>query len=203
MCCSAAAASACSISGSTSRLSGGGWARTTAEWRRRPQCILAISAASAGLSTRAGTGGPPSRGVEERQLVSSVAEDGYAERLEDFHRRRDVEERLRPRADDERLGPGELAQVAGDVEPLAAVDAADPARAHEADASCAAGGERATDGRRPDGALNGARRQVAWAGLARVGRESCQLGFREPDADGAAQHSDGGRDRARVPDTLL
>ena len=57
------------------------------------------------------------RGIEERQLVRPVAEHGNAQRLEELHRRRDVQERLRTGADDERLGAGELAKVAGDVEP--------------------------------------------------------------------------------------
>ena len=55
----------------------------------------------------------------------------------------------------------ELAEVGGDVRRVreAAVDAAEAARAHEADPDRAAGGERAADRRRADGALRRSRRR--------------------------------------------
>ena len=51
---------------------------------------------------------------------------------------------------------------------VAAVHAADSAGAEEADSGCAAGGERAADGRRADCALDDRGREVPRADLARV-----------------------------------
>ena len=146
---------------------------------------------------------PSVRGVEERQLVRPVAEDGNAERLQELHGRRDVEERLRPRADDERLGAGELAEVARDVDSVAAVHAADSAGAQEADAGRPAGRECSADRRRADGALDDAGGQVTWSDLPRLGGEPLELLRRQPDADGAVQHPDGCREGARLADSLL
>src|SRR4030095_10355848 len=104
-----------------------------------------------------------------------ITQHGYAKRLEELHRRGHVEERLRPGADDEGLGAGELAEVARDVQALAAVDAADSAGAHEADARRAAGRERPAHGRRADRALHHTGGQVAGADLARVRGEPLEL----------------------------
>ena len=80
------------------------------------------------------------------------------------------------------------------------MDAADSAGAQEADPGCAAGGERAADGRRADGALDDRSREVARADLARVCREPLELGVREADAERAVEHADRRRQGARVAD---
>src|SRR6266498_2307429 len=72
-------------------------------------------------------------GVEERQLVRPEAERRNAERFQKLRCRWDVEQRLHPRTDHERLRACELAEVGRDVEPLPAMNTADPTRGHEAD----------------------------------------------------------------------
>src|SRR5688500_10460263 len=70
--------------------------------------------------------------VEERQLVRPPAEHGNAQRLEKLGRGGNVEERLDSRADDQRLGTGELTEVGGDVGKAreAAVHSSEPAGPH-------------------------------------------------------------------------
>ena len=53
----------------------------------------------------------------------------------------------------------------------------------------------AADGRRADRALHGADSEVAGAELARLGRESLEVGSLEADPDLPVEHADRGRDR--------
>ena len=131
------------------------------------------------------------RGVEAGQRVGAIAEHGDAERLEQLRSGGHVEQRLRARAHDEGLGPAELAEIGGDVEPLAAVDTADAPGGQEADPGRAADGQRASDRRRADRRLGHAGGQVPRAHLARVDREALELGFPEPDAHLAVEDADG------------
>src|SRR5439155_22664465 len=127
------------------------------------------------------------------RFVRAEAEDGDAEGLERLGGRADVERRLGPGADDERRRTGELGQVGRDVWPLgeAAVDAADPAGPEEADPRETADGERAADGRRPEGPLRRAGSEIPRARLAggRAGLAEARPPAR-PNADGhhAADH---------------
>src|SRR5436190_625287 len=73
---------------------------------------------------------------------------------------------------------------------IAAVHAADAARAHEADANGAAYGERPADRRRADRALRDADGEVPRAGFARARVETFQLPGGEPDADLAVEDAD-------------
>ena len=92
-------------------------------------------------------------------------------------------------------------EVGRDVRPVAAVDAADPAGAHEPDPGRAAGGERSADRRRADRALDDRRGEVARADLARVRGEALELGVREADAERSVEDSDRRRNRSRVSRT--
>ena len=83
------------------------------------------------------------------------------------------------------------------------MDAAEAAGAHEADPDRAAGGERAADRRRADGALDDRGGEVARADLARVGGEAAELLLREADAQLAVEDADRGRHRAGVADAPL
>ncbi len=200
-----ASATASSIRPSTSRLSSGGRPTRTPVWRPRPQWARAIRAASSADSTRAETGGPPCGGVEERQRVGAEAEHGHAERLEQLGCRGHVEQRLHAGGDDERLSARELREVGRDVgrRGKAAMDAAEPAGAHEADSGRAADCERAADRRRAGRALHGAGGEVARADLARVRAEAPELGLREPDAQLAVEDADRRGHRARLAGPAL
>ena len=79
------------------------------------------------------------------------------------------------------------------------MDAAEAARAHEADPDDAAGGERAADRRRADDALGDRGREVARADLARVGGEAAELVLRQTDAQQPVQHADRGGHPACCP----
>ena len=147
--------------------------------------------------------GPAAEGVKEGQLLRAEAEHRDAECLEQLRRGGDVEQRFRARADDERLGAGELAEVGRDVEPLTAVDASDPARGHEADPGGSARGERSARGRRPDRALNRAGGEVARPDLPRLRRETFQLGLGETDPHLAVEHADGRRQGPRLTDAAF
>ena len=154
------------MSGSTSIPFSGGFASRSPEppssqWSPRDARRL-----GRGLDARR-DGRPTGGRVEERQLVGPVAEDGDAECLERLGGCGNVEERLGAGADDERLRARELGQVGRDVGALreAAVHAADPAGAHEADPAEPADRERPADGGRPDRALRGAGSEVARPGL--------------------------------------
>ena len=85
----------------------------------------------------------------------------------------------------------------------AAVHAADPARAQEADPRGAHDGERPADGRRADGALHDAGREVARADLAGVRAEPAELVLGEADADLAVEHADRRGHRARLAHAAL
>src|SRR3954447_11957493 len=86
---------------------------------------------------------------------------------------------------------------------VAAVDAADAAGAHEADAGRAAHGKRPADGRRADRALRDADAEVPRRGLARARVEPLELLARQPDADLAVENADGRRHGTRSPHALL
>ncbi len=96
----------------------------------------------------------------------------------------------------------ELVQVRRDVGPVAAVDAADSAGAHEPDPGRAAGGERSADRRCADRGLGDCRGEVARADLARIRGEALELGVQEADAKRSVQDSDRRRNRTRVPHAL-
>ena len=76
------------------------------------------------------------------------------------------------------------------------MDAADSSRAEEPDADPGGDGQRATHGRRPDGALNRARGEIARAGLARLRSEALELARLETYADAAVEHADRRRNGA-------
>ncbi len=80
--------------------------------------------------------------------------------------------------------------------------AADAARAEESDPCGTAGGERAADGRRTDGALDDRGSEVSRPHLARIGREPFELGVRESDPERAVEHAHGRRHGAGVTDGL-
>ena len=88
----------------------------------------------------------------------------------------------------------ELTEIGGDVgrRREAAVHAAETAGSHEADPDRTAGGQRAADGGRPDGALDDRRRDVARADLAGVGAEALELGLVEADAEHPVEDAHGG-----------
>ena len=99
----------------------------------------------------------------------------------------------------------ELAEVGRDVRRRreAAVDAAEPAGAHEADPDRAAGRERAADGRRADRVLDERGGEVARADLARVGVEALELVLGEADPEPAVEDADGRRHGAGLADAAL
>ena len=99
---------------------------------------------------------------------------------------------LIPERDDDRGDACAGREVGRDVRGRreAAVDAAEPARPHEADADGGRGRERAADRGRADRALYGAYGQVAWAELPRVGRESLELLRRETHDDAPVDDAD-------------
>ena len=192
--CVAAAASASWISGSTSTPSSGSRASRSAA-PPSSQCAAAVRAACSGVVDARRDRRAAAGAVEERQLGGAVAEHRHAERLEQLGGRRHVEQRLDPGGDDERRRARELRQVGGDVGPLgeAAVDAADPAGAHEADPGEPRGRERAADRGRAELAARHAGGEVARPGLARVGSglaEALELAGVEPDHDLAVEHAD-------------
>src|SRR5206468_879432 len=125
--------------------------------------------------------------VEQRKLVRAPAEDGNAEGLQGLRRRVHVEKGLRPRRDHERLRAGELTEVGRDIESLgeAAMNAADPARPHEADSGRPADGQGGADRRGPELLLHGAGGEVAGADLAclRRGGEPLEVTLLHADAD--------------------
>ena len=202
---SAAAASARSISGSTSsRLSSGRPGEHEPAAGERPVRLGDPRRLGGRLDARRDRRAA-ARGVEERQLVRSPAEHGDAERLEELGRRRHVEQRLDPRGDDQRLRARDRVQVGRDVRGVgpAAMDAAEPAGRHEADPGRPADGERPSDGRCADDSLDGGRREIAWAELARRGVEPLELRGRQADDDLAVEHADGRRDASSVADRPL
>ena len=148
---------------------------------------------------------PAVRRVEERERVGAEAEDRHAEGLQELHRGRHVEQRLRSGRDGEHLRAGEHGDVRGDVgrSREAAVDAADPARAEEPDADLPRDRERPSDGRRPDRALSCAGGEIPRPDLPRVRREAGELGGLETDSDPAVENADGRRDGAGRPDRVL
>ena len=83
------------------------------------------------------------------------------------------------------------------------MDAAEPARPHEADPDRCGGGERAADRRRPDRSLHRADREVARPELARVRREPLELGRRRGRSRSPVEDADRRRGphrpRARRP----
>ncbi len=83
------------------------------------------------------------------------------------------------------------------------MDAPEPAGAHEPDPARVGDGERSPDGRRADGALHSARRQVARPDLARVDGEALELGGRETHHDAAVEDADRRRHRTCVADRGL
>ena len=141
-------------------------------------------------------------GIEERQGVDAVPEHRNAKRLEHLGRGRDVEERLDARRGDQRGHARAHAEVGGHVrrDRKAAVDSAEPTRAHEADADGGGCGERPTDGGRADGALHRAGREVARPELAGGWCEALELLGGEADHDTAVEHPDGGGHGARGAD---
>src|SRR6185437_2602953 len=145
------------------------------------------------------------RRIEERQLVRAEAEHRHAQRLEELERRRDVEQRLDPGRDDERLRASQLAEIRGHVRRMrkAAVHAAEPARAHEPDACSAAHRECPADRRRADRTLHDARRKIARSDLARACVEPRQLVLVEPDPDLTVEHADRRGDGARLAHPTL
>ncbi len=90
-----------------------------------------VQAVAAVLDLEAGRAG-----VEGRELVAAVADDRHALRLQEFERLLDVEDRLRPGADDGDAGAREFDEVGRDVEGLLrpAMDAADAAGGENLDA---------------------------------------------------------------------
>jgi len=132
--------------------------------------------------------------VEAREAVRAVAEHGHAERLEPLQRRRDVEDRLDPRADHRDADSGERVEVGRLVPAVAraAVHAAQPAGGEDVDA----GPGRQPRGRGDRGrAVSAAGRhdgEVAHAALDDVlaRRHQRQRLLVQPDARLAAHHRD-------------
>ena len=174
-------------------------------WRAEPPVGARDPRGLLGALDSGGNGRPAVRLVEQRQVVGAVAEHRHPERFEQLGRGGHVEDRLHARGDDQRLGSDQLAEVGGDVRRSreAAVDAAEAARAHEADPDDPAGGERAADRRRADDALRDRRREVARADLARVGGEAAELVLRQADAQRSVQDADRRGHAARCPHAPL
>ena len=175
---------------SASRLSGGGFPR------RRPappssQCAAATAAASCILDALRDRRAALGR-VEERQRASPEAEHRDASVSSSSLVAGTSSSDLTP---EEATSAGVLASVGTSAETSgedaeAAVDAADATRAQEADPDEARDRQHAADRRRADGTLDGARGEIAWAGLAGVGGEAGELALREPDLDAAVEHAD-------------
>ena len=89
-------------------------------------------------------------GIERRQLIRAVADDGHTARFEIFHGQREIQDALRAGADHDDRRLAKLFQVGGDVHRLlrAAVYAADAARRMDAHARHGSKDHRAGNGRR-------------------------------------------------------
>ena len=177
-------------------------------WRPSRQCASAIRAASSARLDPRRDRRAAGRGVEERHRVGAPAEHGHAEGLEHLGRGGHVQERLDARRDDERLRAGQLAEVGGDVgrRGEAAMDAAEPAGAHEADSGDAHRGERAADRGRAERALGDAGAEVARADLPRLAPGSskrCSSSSVRPIRSLPVDDPDRGRDRAGGPHAPL
>ena len=109
---------------------------------------------------------PRRAGREARHVVLADGHEGHATRLEHLERRRHVEDRLGPGADDDHRRPGELLEIGRDVEAgrlrgpgpaeRAAVDAADATRREDRDPGRVRRDHRRRHGRRrPAGARSG------------------------------------------------
>ena len=147
-------------------------------------------------------------GVESRQLLGAVADDGHAVGLQVFQRQAQIQNGLGTGADHHDGGVGQLLQIGGDVEGLlsAPVDAAD-----------AAGGEHLNTGHVSDDhggghgggavpALGHQNGQVTAAGLGdgRAGlAQIVDLGFGQTGLQAAADDGDGGGYCAVFADDLL
>ena len=83
------------------------------------------------------------------------------------------------------------------------MDAAEPTGAHEPDPHGAAGGERAADRRRADGALDDRRGEVTRSDLACVRAEALELPLLEPDPQPPVEDADGRGDGAGLADAAL
>ena len=143
----------------------------------RRQWASAIRAISADVVRAAGDGRAAGGVVEERQRVAAVADHRDAERLEQLHGRRHVEDRLDARRGDEgrdaRDG-GEVGRDVGGVGKPRCTPPRPPVPMNRIPDG-GRGGERAADRRRADRALDRADGQVARAELARLGREPLEL----------------------------
>ena len=166
------------------------------------------AAISSGVSTRNGACVAAAPREERRELVGAVGEHRDPQGLQRLQGEADVEDALDPGGDHGDVGRGQLGEVGADVEGAVAatVDTAETTGDEHPDA-----GEGRQSHRRGHGGgtvtMPGDHdRKVANAHLARrhgLVREQLQVGSLEADPWAAAQHGDGGRHGAEVPDELL
>ena len=204
-----------------------GWPRPRAAARTRgsqvpsPEAEVRPDEVGRGLEvgdTCSGAGMPDSAGEEPGQLGLPDRHDRHAARLEVLERGRDVEDRLRPGADDGHRGAPELVEVRRDVErgrgrgpgftQRPAMDAADPAGREDPDARRHAPGSSSP---RPSSPPNRRRRNAA-ASVGRAAlrtepagrrRERLRARFVQADQDPAGVDRDGRGDGAGLADRRL
>ena len=202
--CSAAAATASSMSSSTSRLSGGGFPRSSPA-PPSSQCAVGDRGGFGRLLHALRDAWASVGGVEERQGVRSKAEHGDGERLQHLDRCGHVQKRLDAGGHDQRGRASESRDVSGHVRRgrVPAVHAADASRPEKADADERRDRERTADRRRSRFASDRTHREVARARLPRVRCEANELVRREADPDLSVEDADRRRRRARRTHRLV
>ena len=193
---------------SMARSAGGGWTTRMPPAPGMDRCAAIAAAAASGPSTRWGNAEAGGRAVEGGQLIGPVPDHRHATRLEQFQRRRQVEDRLGARAHDGNRRGGQLVDVARDVEARrgAPVHATDAAGGEHRDAGQVCRAHRGAHRRRGEGPRGEQRPEVARAGLrhrpVRIG-QPLEQGVVGTDDDAAVLDGDGRRDRAGLADRGL
>src|SRR5580704_1439925 len=133
------------------------------------------------------------RRIERRQLGRAPADDEHAERLEQLHRARQIEDRLRAGRDDGDRRARQRDEIVRDVAGIAAMNAADAAGREDPDAGMRRDHGRRAHRRRRRTAPREMDRQIGRAGLREIfaaARDSLERGIVEPDVGSAVEHGD-------------
>jgi hypothetical protein len=154
------------------------------------------------VQRRAGVGD-----VEPGEGRRPVPDDGDRQGLQPLQRRRDVEDRLDPGADDDERGARQGGQVGGLVEGVHRLPVHPTQYPRREDADAGGGGQQggAGDRRRAAEAQRGRHGEVADTQLRQVGvgTHPVDLGRGQPDVRNAVQHRDRGRNRTAGTDSGL
>ena len=141
-------------------------------------------------------GEPAGAAIERGKLVRPQAEHGHAERLQHFHRARQIQDRLGAGTYDGDRNARQGRQVRRHVTADAgvAMDATNAPRREYSDSVGVRGKHRGGDGGRPGPSSGDGGRQIAEVHLGDAGsrRKLVELGVGEPDAKGSPQNPDRG-----------